>query len=228
MIEKWVVSDKIIQMNNKRWLLVLLIIVFLVSSCSSPSLANLITRSGGVLYKDDFSDPTSGWIRVLDTKGFMDYYSSGFRIWVNTPGYNYWSTPGLQFKDVRINVDAARIGGPDENRFGLICRYKDINNYYFFVISSDGYFGIGKVLNGLTSLLGQEMMSYTPSISPGLSPNHLQAVCDGDTLSFYINDQPVGLAIDTDLSSGDVGLLAGAFSNPGVDILFDNFVVTKP
>jgi hypothetical protein len=215
-------------MKIKRWLSALLVLSLSMVACSSPVIANLITRSGDVLYKDDFSDPTSGWTRLLDLKGFMDYYSSGFRIWVNTPGYNYWSTPGLQFDNVRIDVDAARIGGPDENRFGVICRYQDVNNYYFFVISSDGYFGIGKVVNGVTSLLGQEMMIYNSSILPGISPNHLQVQCLGDTLTFFINGQPAGIAVDSDFSSGDVGLLAGAFDTAGVDILFDNFVVVKP
>jgi hypothetical protein len=33
---------------------------------------------------------------------------------------------------------------------------------------------------------------------------------------------------DSTLTSGDVGLMAGTFSNPGTDILFDNFVVRQP
>jgi hypothetical protein len=214
----------------KIYKVIALIIILGLSllACSSPVISNLLTLPGDTLFKDDFSDPTSGWGRFLDINGFMDYYSSGFRIWVNTPGYNYWSTPGLVFKDVRVNVDAARIGGPDENRFGLICRYKDVNNYYFFVISSDGYFGIGKVLDGVTTLLGQDMMVYNASILTGISPNHLEAECRGDTLTFFINGQPAGIAIDANLSSGDVGLIAGAFEKVGVDILFDNFLVVKP
>jgi hypothetical protein len=216
------------QMKIKKWLFIFSVIILPMLACSSPLISNLFTRSGDVLYKDDFSDPTGGWTRLLDPKGFMDYYSSGFRIWVNTPGYNYWSTPGLEFNDVRIDVDAARIGGPEENRFGVICRYRDVSNYYFFVISSDGYFGIGKVVNGVTSLLGQEMMIYSPSIATGIAPNHLQAQCLGDTMTFFINGQPAGIAVDSDFLDGDVGLLAGAFDAPGVDVLFDNFIVVKP
>jgi hypothetical protein len=30
------------------------------------------------------------------------------------------------------------------------------------------------------------------------------------------------------LKHGDVGLLAGTFAHPGVDVIFDNFVVMKP
>jgi hypothetical protein len=213
---------------HKKILPLFMIIIFFLTACSSPVIKNLTTRSGDTLFADDFSDASSGWATLLDEKGFMDYYSSGFRIWVNTPGYNYWSTPGKDFQDVRIDVDAARIGGPEENRYGVLCRYQDVDNYYFFIISSDGYMGIGKVVNGLTSLLGQDMMIFNPAISSGVAPNHLQAQCLGDTLTFFVNGLPAGIAVDTDFKAGDIGLVAGAFDTVGVDVLFDNLVVVKP
>ena len=215
-------------MTFKKIFPIFLLLIIPMLACSSPLIANLTARSGDVLFADDFSDATSGWTRLLDEKGFTDYYSSGFRIWVNTPGYDYWSTPGYHFQDVRIDVDASRIGGPEENRFGVICRYQDVDNYYFFIISSDGYMGIGKVVSGVTSLLGQEMMIYNPSILLGVAPNHLQAQCQGDTLTFLVNGLPAGIAVDPDFKSGDVGLLAGAFDAIGVDVLFDNLIVIKP
>ena len=215
-------------MKIKKIFPYILLVIFPMLACSSPLITNLTAHSGDILFADDFSDVTSGWTRLLDEKGFMDYFSSGFRIWVNTPGYNFWSTPGVQLQDVRIDVDAARFGGPDENRFGIICRYQDVDNYYFFIISSDGYMGIGKVVGGETSLLGQEMMIYNPSILLGVAPNHLQAQCQGETLTFLVNGLPAGIAIDTDFKSGDIGLIAGAFDAVGVDILFDNLVVIKP
>jgi hypothetical protein len=110
----------------------------------------------------------------------------------------------------------------------VICRYQDVDNYYFFIISSDGYMGIGKVVNGVTSLLGQEMMIYNPAILMGVAPNHLQAQCLGDTLTFFVNGLPAGIAVDPEFKSGDIGLVAGAFDEVGVDILFDNLIVTKP
>ena len=134
----------------------------------------------------------------------------------------------MRFQDVSIEVDAARIGGPDENRFGIICRYQDVNNYYFFVISSDGYYGIGKVSNGVHALLGQEMMVHTPAIQAGIAPNHLRAICMGNSLAFFVNQQPVGIASDDEFADGDIGLIAGSFNDLGVDILFDNILVVKP
>jgi hypothetical protein len=88
--------------------------------------------------------------------------------------------------------------------------------------------GIGKTVNGVTSLLGQDMMIYNPGILSGVAPNHLQAQCQGDTFTFFVNGLPAGIAVDSDFENGDVGLVAGAFDAVGVDILFDNLVVVKP
>jgi hypothetical protein len=72
----------------------------------------------------------------------MDYDSGGFRIAVNGEQANFWSTPGKDLADVRIEVDEGKLGGPDENRVGLICRSSG-SAFYFFVVTHDGFYGIG-------------------------------------------------------------------------------------
>ena len=109
---------------------------------------------------------------------------------------------------------------------GLICRYQG-GDYYFFIISNDGYYVIGKFIGGLTLLLGQSEMQASEAIQTG-TMNHLRADCIGNTLTFYINFTQVASATDTDFPRGDVGVVAGAFADPGVDVLFDNFVVLQP
>ncbi len=215
-------------MKRLRWLFPLFLLALAASACQSYRIADLLTRSGNALFKDDFSDPASGWARAVSSSGALDYFGGGFRIWVNMANYDLWSTPGLNFRDVRIETDVYTIGGPLENRFGLLCRYLDALNYYFFVISSDGYYGIGKMSGGVRSLLGQAMLAYTPAITQGVALNHLRADCIGKTLTLYVNGLPVGMVQDADFAEGDVGLLAGTFGHPGADAVFDNFVVIKP
>ena len=70
-------------------------------------------------------------------------------------------------------------------------------------------------------------MQASDAIQTG-TMNHLRADCIGDRLTFYINFTEVASATDSDLPGGDVGLVAGAFTEPGVDVLFDNFVVVQP
>jgi len=45
---------------------------------------------------------------------------------------------------MRVEVDALKVGGERDNRFGIICRAADLNSFYTFIISSDGYYALGK------------------------------------------------------------------------------------
>ena len=184
-------------------------------------------QAGETLFYDDFTNTSTGWDRFTSAEGTMDYDGSGYRFLINALQANFWSTPGKSYKDVRMEVDVAKLSGPDENRIGLLCRFVQ-NNYYFFMVSSDGYYTIGKYIGGNAIQLGQSEMQYNESIHQGLAVNHLRADCKGDTLIFFVNGTPVAKAQDSDLTEGDIGLLAGTFEQPGVDVIFDNFVVLQP
>jgi hypothetical protein len=203
-------------------------LVFVLAGCGSAFISERDAQPGDILYQDDFARPDRGWVRTSSQVGAMDYYSNVYRILVNAPDYDLWSVAGASFTDVRIEVDAGRFGGPVENRLGLVCRYRDSQNFYFFVISSDGYYAIGKVGGGARSLLGQPAMAYNAAIPTGVAPNHLRFDCIGNMLAGYVNGKMIAIVQDADFAEGDIGLLAGAFDVPGVDIVFDNFVVVKP
>jgi len=183
--------------------------------------------SGSVLFQDDFSRPVSGWRRFTAPEGTMDYNASGYRILVNSLNTNFWSTPQKDFADVRMEVDAGKYGGPDANRVGLLCRLTG-DDYYFFLISSDGFYGVGIFTGGQGVLLGQSEMQANDHINTGMAVNHLRADCSGDTLTFYVNGFQVASVQNSTLKAGDVGLLAGTFDQSGVDVIFDNFVALKP
>ena len=200
---------------------------FLLSSCASlPIPAVSPANPGDVLYQEQFENNTTGWARISNDNGIMDYDGGGYRILVRQPRLNVWSTSEKDFGDVRVEADVIKLHGPDENRMGLICRYQG-GDYYFFVISNDGYYAIGKFIGGLTLLLGHSEMQASDAIQAG-NMNHMRADCIGDRLTFYINFTEVASATDTDFPRGDVGLVAGSFTESGVDVLFDNFVVLQP
>lgn len=217
-------------LKHKLILLFLPAIVITALACQFTGLTNSVSSdngSGTVLFKDDFSSPSSGWDRAKSAEGVMDYDGGAYRMLVNALQVDFWSTPHKDFADVRLEVDAGKLGGPDENRIGLICRYWE-NQYYFFLISSDGYYGMGIFTNGQSALLGQSEMKYSEYIKTGAAINHLRADCNGDQLSFYANGFPLAQVNDPTLKHGDVGLITGTFSQPGVDIVYDNFVASKP
>jgi len=211
-----------------RFLLFALIFIFLFSACSAlPTQSPQALPSGSVLFQDDFASATTGWDRMLVNEGVMDYDGGGYRIMVNALQTNFWSTPSKNFTDVRMEVDTGKLAGPDENRIGLLCRFNG-KDYYFFIITSDGFYGVGLFKDGQAVLLGQSEMLSSTNINKGLAINHLRADCAGQTLTFYINGFQIAQAQDGTLTSGDVGIIAGTFATPGVDIIFDNFVVLQP
>jgi len=217
-------------MNRFLSLFTSLIILSLACSTSAsepPTPQIQALPSGSVLFQDDFARPISGWDRLMTAEGTMDYDGGGYRMLVNALNTNFWSTPHKDFTDVRMEVDAGKLGGPDENRIGLICRFSG-SDYYFFLISSDGFYGIGIFKGGQAILLGQSEMQANSYIKTGLAVNHLRADCTGNTLTFYVNGFQIASAQDSTLKSGDVGILVGTFTQPGVDVILDNFVVLKP
>ena len=212
----------------KRLFFCLFVLIMLSLACgSTPSAQGPVLPSGGILFQDDFARTSTGWDRLMTAEGIMDYDAGGYRILVNALQTNFWSTPHRDFSDVRIEVDSGKIGGPDENRIGLVCRFAG-NNYYFFLISSDGFYGVGLYKDGLAVLLGQSEMQASSNIKTGLAGNHLRADCAANTLTFYVNGFQLAQVQDSTLTSGEIGLLAGTFAQPGVDVVFDNFVVLQP
>jgi len=209
-----------------KFILHLSYFIVLLTSCAPKPPAATLPPSGTVLFQDTFDVNTTGWDRFANDGGIMDYFDGGYRILVLIPGLNFWSTPEKDYSDVRIEADVIKLAGPDENRMGLMCRYRD-GNYYFFIISNDGYFAIGKFIDNQTTLLGQSEMQMNAMVQPNMI-NHLRGDCIGDTLTFYVNFTQVASAQDADLAAGDVGVLAGTFTQPGVDVSFDNFVTLQP
>jgi hypothetical protein len=219
-------------MKSKCYLLITVCLLLLAAMACSL-VADLIPGDEtplpeDVLFRDDFSDPSSGWDRVDTADGVTDYQDGRYRILVNTPNTDVWANPGLAFGDVIVEVDATKAGGPDDNDFGVICRYQDIENFYFFLLSSDGYYGIGRVVDGEQTLIGDDQLYPDDAIRQGEATNHIRADCVGSSLTLHINGVELAEVQDDTFASGDVGLLAGTFDQPGTELLFDDFVVKRP
>lgn len=208
--------------------LIFLGIAFLLSACLPAAPISPTIPPAGQGFQDDFSSTTGGWLVSSSPVGETNYYQGTFRITVTTAQYDLWTLSGRVYRDVRLEVDAGRLSGPFDNRFGLICRYRDPYNFYFFIISSDGYYGVGKVTGGNRLLFGGQAMTVSPAILTGVAPNHLGFDCLGDLLIASVNGQEIARFQDGDHAEGDVGLLAGTFDQIGVDIIFDNFSAVVP
>lgn len=182
----------------------------------------------GLLFSDDFNNPLSGWDFRRDLDAITDYADGEFVIYVGRPDTALWSNANRYMTDVRIEVDARQVAGPDHNLYGVICRYQDADNFYRFVIAGDGYAGITKRSHGDVIVISGPHLAISPAVQLGTATNHLEAVCQGPQLSLLVNGELVAQAWDGEFPAGDTGLIASAGMDPGVEIRFDNYSVSLP
>jgi hypothetical protein len=184
--------------------------------------------SGTILFQDDFSRRDGGWPSRIDPTGISDYLGEAYRIQATEPNAERLAVPGLNLEDASVEVQAARIGGPADNRFGLVCRYQDGGTYYAFLVSSDGYYAIYKNLAGEVTLLDMPGMLPDERLQGAQGDLLLRITCRGEELALWVNGELIAERQDSAIRRGDVGLLAGTFDEPGTDILFDFFTVSVP
>ncbi len=206
-------------------------IVTLLAACQPAALVVSpapITTPDPVIFADDFSDPSSGWPDIQRADRTLTYVGDRYRMVLNRTNMDIWATPGRTARDVVLQVEASKAGGPDQNDFGLICRYQNDQNFYFFVIGSDGFYGVGKMVDGVQQLIGMDRMDFSRKILPGAATNQIEAECIGDTLRLAVNGTILATERDSSFGAGEFGLIVGTFGAPGADITFDNFSALRP
>ena len=190
-------------------------------------LARYPTGNTNFLFQDDFSNPDTGWSRIDDRDGFLGYVNGGYRIFIAPAGRLQFVFNGVDHTDMRVEVDATRIGGPDDNAYGLACRVRDSDNFYFAVIGSDDFYAIAKLRNDQLTVLDRGLQSGG-IIRRGSGTNRIRFDCVGSTMTLYVNGRKLAEGRDSDIVVGRIGLVAASFNERGVDILFDNLSVLSP
>ena len=145
-----------------------------------------------------------------------------YRMYLNSANWMVWAESSMITNDnIIMELDTELVSGSVENNQGMICRYSDDNNFYMLTIGNDGWVEIMKIFQGVqTSLFGE----FTDGLVDPVR-NHLQGFCIGDRLVLYVNGELGGDVRDSDLASGDAGLIIGSYDNPQVRVNFDNFLV---
>jgi hypothetical protein len=196
----------------------------------APSLTAVptLTPSPGVIgvgldtgpFKDDFSDPLSGWpTEEGDLLGF-GYFNGGYRMY-NNMLYSEVCTSRTRFHtDFVIGVQATKLSGPNNAYFGVSCR-KTGNNYYTLAINGSGQYKIYKTVGGVINLLSS---GENGAIRQGDQTNVLVGSCIGTRLTLVVNGvEVISIQDPGPLFGSMIGLVIGTTSEPGIEVKFDNF-----
>jgi hypothetical protein len=211
-------------MRKLFFLSISFLMVFL-AACGSKAQTSAPVNA---LYFDNFDSSSSGWSTFNTADGVGEYADGSYRIQVDKAGTLLVANPGKDFNgDVSIEVDARRLAGPEDNYYGVVCHYKDPNNYYLFMITSDGFAGISMRKAGVDKLISPGLkFLQMDGIKGGKAVNHIRVDCIGETLTLFANGKQVNLAYDHSLTGGDVGVaVRSGRLEGGTEISFDDFTV---
>ena len=199
------------------------------------------TGSGAVLFSDDFSDPSLEWVGTDPFgRASMEQVDGTLSIALETTSAEFTTTDAVTpvtadlppLADVRVETLATMVSSTPSSAYGVVCRSPVPNEYYWFLISPNGDFFMGKRTND-----GQKVVTLadgrSPAIEPGNTPNVVAVECqdgpDGSTvaLRMFVNGVAVASVVDTHdpLGPGLVGIIAEEYGD-ATQVAFDEFSVS--
>jgi hypothetical protein len=218
---------------SRKGLWLLLIALAMVSAaCGATESEPDACDAPGILFFDDFNgEQDCGWAVYSRGGGAAAIENAAMQLTVNQPGQIWWTNPTRNFDDVVITAEARQVSGPNNNAYGLICRYQNEENFYVFLISGDGYYAIGKYQSGVeavTYLTENGQFQLSDAINTGIASNELRVTCTGNQLSLEVNGSPLISVTDPTFVTGDIGVAASTLETGTGVIEFDNVQVTAP
>lgn len=181
--------------------------------------------SGTVIFEDDFSLPTSGWLVSESADGRRAYEDGEYTIEINVPMYLFWGEQSFAYDNLMAEVDARVVNRAGDGDFGFVCGLQDSDHFTALEISEDGYFSIWKQ-NG-SEFLSLINWTYSEQLA-GSGPYHLQVQCGKDKLLLAVDGILLGEVYDPDFVPGGVGMLVGTFESSGLKVAFDNIRIMLP
>jgi S1-C subfamily serine protease len=204
------------------------------SSSGSSSSTSTPSGSAKAYFTDEFDngldnysyfmmsgDPNDPNLDIHTENGQLVFDLEGAELWP------YLTYDPYTYSDVRIDFEAENQGS-NNNNVSLICRYDPDLGWYEFNIANNGLYNImyydAVVAKGYLNLFN----GGSNAIHMGRATNTYTAVCQGDSLSLYINDQLVRTVHHSDLKKGQVGISVSSFEDYPVVVNVPWLKISEP
>jgi serine/threonine-protein kinase len=165
------------------------------------------------------SDYLTGSQKVADGKYHWEARAKQGVFWSGTPKLN-------DVSDFYFTTQARQVSGPKTAAYGVVFRWRDDDNFYYFRLADDGTYSFyAQVNNDWKTLIDSK---GSTAIRPG-EVNQITVEAIGPRFAFFVNGQKVDEYTDQALERGIVGL--GVELNDQGDegvFEFDNVEVRTP
>lgn len=182
-------------------------------------------RDTDVTFSDEFRRDNGEWFTESDDDVTYEYAGRTLHIIVNSEnrlGWTFNSTiDELAAVDYLVEVDVEQVAGPADAELGLIFRFVDEENFYFFAVSNLGTYSLWKLVdNEWEAILDWTETDALQTDAEAI--NRLSVLTEGSQITLLANDVALAQLEDDTFATGTVGLMVGTFDEVGVDVAFDN------
>jgi hypothetical protein len=189
----------------------------------------LVTDSG-VLVRDDFADPASGWGTGADADGSLDYENGQYVFRVTTDNFFTWGNLARRvFENIRVEVEVENRTESAEPTFGVICHYQNEGNFYYAGFGSDGFYAIVRSQDRADTFLSSDSGKWVQSdaITRNAESYDLAVVCADGSITLEVDGEIIASVDDEVFASGQIGLFVLTFEQPEAHVRFDHLTVTE-
>lgn len=166
-----------------------------VAQLGEPDFLEDFSAAGGWPYEDD-------WFLITVSGGQLHMFSKG------TPYWSSWYTTYPEVKDAYFETTITRPNCSGEDRFGLVIRWDEAQQFYYMGVTCDGTWGFSFYTkdNQIINIVDYQS---SDAFKPANEPNRIGILAKGNQFDFYINGTKVGSAIDDRLpDAGTFGFLS--------------------
>ena len=226
---------------NRKLFSVLIFILILMLACrfgpqESPApTATPVTEAplptfapGPIMLQDDLRVNHGNWDGIVHDDISSATFEKGsltFTLNRSNSSHSIFYQTRENVNDVMVSINVNQERMSPDGGFGFICRQQNVNYFYALIISRDHTFSIHKIVDGqATALIPWHYSADIPE------DKHLtmQAACMQDQIALWINGKLIGKVNDSDIASGNIGLLVNTGQMTPVTISFDHFSIFKP
>lgn len=203
------------------------------TTAPTPATAELAGRLAAIraqqpLVSDDFRRDDDLWPTTTDENVAYAYVRRTYRITVKIANWLGFAF-NREVEDRRLpaflaEVEVSQVAGPANGEYGLIFHYQDGDNFYLYAVNGLGNYSLWKKVDGSWT----NLIDWTESeaLDTGeTATNALALLVEAGQITLLANESVLAQYAEEAPFSGAVGLMAGTFDEPGVEIAFDNFVL---
>jgi hypothetical protein len=196
----------------------------------TPTTASTPTPIPQPFYLEEFRGDLSWWTSFITSGSDSDYSinqdNDGILFTIdNTDTYVYLVNEEFTYDDVRIDAHAWN-RGVNTNNLTVFCRYSDLGWYEFSAFSSGWYYIY--FYDGGNNEYVSLAQGGIRSIRTGQHDNTISAICQGNRLTFIVNDVEINSITDNNLTNGMIGISVSSLDLTPVEIYFDWVQVSQP